>query len=66
MMYLEGRAWAEVILAEPVSHPLSVLHSSYRDGPAAEWMAPSYGAACQLGCLVLWLGTTDQRSVRRA
>ena len=31
MMNLEGKTWAVVILAEPVSHLLSVLHSSYRD-----------------------------------
>jgi len=41
-MYLQGRAWAEVILAEPVEQPLRARHSVRREGPAAEWMAPSW------------------------
>lgn len=45
MINLEGRSWADVIFAEPVEQPLSVRHSSRRDGPAAAWIAPSFKRA---------------------
>jgi len=41
MTNLQGKSPAPVILASPVSQPLSVWHSASKEGPAAEWMAPS-------------------------
>ena len=37
----EGRLYALVILAEPVSQPPNVRHSFSRSGPAALWITPS-------------------------
>src|SRR5579862_2450615 len=41
MTCFAGSRWPRVNLAEPVAQPPSVLHSSYKSGPAARWIAPS-------------------------
>lgn len=50
-------------LAEPVGQPFKELHSVSREGPAAAWMAPSFGRGKHVNsCLdIVWgLGGTGR------
>ena len=40
-LHFAGNLYPEVILASPVGQPSNVLHSIFKLGPAAEWIAPS-------------------------